>query len=542
MEENRKKVVVIVGAGMAGIGAARWLIDNDLHQSLEVIVLEARDRVGGRIHTNFDFDCPVDLGAAWLHNHCGDNPISMMSSHLNLKIKKSDDESGEVYDLSGKQYGDLQTMRTWELMEKVLSKSVKSVQGNFENESLEDIIFSKVTPKQWNDPVFQSWFAILDFELGTPISEVSPAAICPDWIRAMDGDEEDINMVFYETGYVGIINALLTGRATDHPFFKPQIPNELLDSDRKPPRLTPMNIRLNHCVESITHSPLDQFPIVLSVRDTTDGSLQTIEADRVLVTVPLGVLKSNAIRFSPPLSPQKEFAIHRAGYGNVVKIVLEFTKIFWSPKAEFLSIADPSLCSPHPSTNPNTDTGSQNPPQLRGLCTHFWNLFPFNGKKVLVCFGLGDAAAIIDKMSDEELMELLLSRLKCLEKHSKLKTKFKQVTAETEREFRLRYQPIRWMRTRWADDPYSCGAYSFVSKGLSNEAAYAMWEELGRPESEHLWFAGEATMTSSETRSSVHGAWLSGVRAAERIGISLSQPIYTPGYHSFPFPTFSCNS
>jgi monoamine oxidase len=103
-------------------------------------------------------------------------------------------------------------------------------------------------------------------------------------------------------------------------------------------------------------------------------------------------------------------------------------------------------------------------------------------------------------------------------------------------EFRARYHPIRWMRTRWADDPYSCGAYSYSSKGLSSEADRSIWEELGRPESDHLWFAGEATMTSSLTRSSVHGAWLSGVRAAEGIGISLSQPIYTPGCHSFPFP------
>lgn len=103
-------------------------------------------------------------------------------------------------------------------------------------------------------------------------------------------------------------------------------------------------------------------------------------------------------------------------------------------------------------------------------------------------------------------------------------------------EFRARYHPSRWMRTHWADDPYSCGAYSFVSKGLTNEESHAVWEELGRPESDHLWFAGEATMTSSLTRSSVHGAWLSGVRAAEAIGISLSQPIYTPGYQSFPFP------
>eukprot|EP00604_Paraphysomonas_vestita_P002361 CAMPEP_0174823514 /NCGR_PEP_ID=MMETSP1107-20130205/25386_1 /TAXON_ID=36770 /ORGANISM="Paraphysomonas vestita, Strain GFlagA" /LENGTH=60 /DNA_ID=CAMNT_0016046467 /DNA_START=1566 /DNA_END=1744 /DNA_ORIENTATION=+ len=59
-----------------------------------------------------------------------------------------------------------------------------------------------------------------------------------------------------------------------------------------------------------------------------------------------------------------------------------------------------------------------------------------------------------------------------------------------------------------------------------------IFEELSRPENEYLWFAGEATETSSMIRSTVHGAWLSGVRVGEGVARSLSQPIYTPGYDS----------
>lgn len=140
-------------------------------------------------------------------------------------------------------------------------------------------------------------------------------------------------------------------------------------------------------------------------------------------------------------------------------------------------------------------------------------------------------------MSDEELMELLFTRVKCLEKHSKIKAKFKDMTTGNYTdEFYERYRPSRWMRTHWADDPYAYGVYSHVTKGLSREMSRSVWEELSRPENEHLWFAGEATMTSSLVRSTVHGAWLSGVRAAENIARSLGQPIYTPGYDSFPFP------
>jgi polyamine oxidase len=399
--EGRKKVVVIIGAGSAGVGAARWLLDNDVHQSLEIVVLEARERVGGRIHTINDYDCPIDLGAAWLHDHGPQHPISIMCRQLNLTLRKSDDESGEVYDLNGQQYPDRQTERTWELLETVLTKSIKAVQGHScEDLSLEDLIFQKVTPKQWEDPVFQSWFAMLDFDLGSPISQVSPAAICRDWVKAMDRDEDDIDMVFRDTGYVGIINALVSGEATKHPSMKPTYPSDSLTTEVT---TQPMNILLNQCVESIALSPSssavsDHLPVTLSIRDTLTGSSHSIQADRVLVTVPLGVLKSNLIQFDPPLSQPKQEAIRTAGFGNVVKIVLEFEKIFWSSQTEFLSIADLSLCSPHPAHQTTAISDSERSPQLRGLCTHFWNVFPISGKKILICFGLGEAAGLIDQV------------------------------------------------------------------------------------------------------------------------------------------------
>lgn len=51
MSAPQKKKVVIIGAGASGLGAARWLVDNDVLGHLEVHVLEARDRIGGRVYT-----------------------------------------------------------------------------------------------------------------------------------------------------------------------------------------------------------------------------------------------------------------------------------------------------------------------------------------------------------------------------------------------------------------------------------------------------------------------------------------------------------
>ena len=55
--------VIIIGAGVSGLAAAQKL----LQQGLNVLVLEARDRLGGRIHTDRRLGFPVNLGASWLH-------------------------------------------------------------------------------------------------------------------------------------------------------------------------------------------------------------------------------------------------------------------------------------------------------------------------------------------------------------------------------------------------------------------------------------------------------------------------------------------
>ncbi|CAO2833128.1 unnamed protein product [Amaranthus hypochondriacus] len=53
--------VIVIGGGISGVAAARFL-DN---ASCKVVLLESRDRLGGRIHTDYSFGCPVDMGASW---------------------------------------------------------------------------------------------------------------------------------------------------------------------------------------------------------------------------------------------------------------------------------------------------------------------------------------------------------------------------------------------------------------------------------------------------------------------------------------------
>ena len=73
-DETRR--VIVVGAGLAGLGAARALRD----RGIEVVVLEARDRIGGRVHTTAG---GVDLGAHWIHGSEG-NPLTNLARQLGV--------------------------------------------------------------------------------------------------------------------------------------------------------------------------------------------------------------------------------------------------------------------------------------------------------------------------------------------------------------------------------------------------------------------------------------------------------------------------
>jgi monoamine oxidase len=72
-------------------------------------------------------------------------------------------------------------------------------------------------------------------------------------------------------------------------------------------------------------------------------------------------------------------------------------------------------------------------------------------------------------------------------------------------------QPTEHLITRWASDPYSFGSYSYVPRGATS----SMRNDLAEPVANKVFFAGEAT--SSDFPSTVHGAFLSGQREADRI-------------------------
>jgi polyamine oxidase len=120
---------------------------------------------------------------------------------------------------------------------------------------------------------------------------------------------------------------------------------------------------------------------------TEDGTQHS--ADACIITVPLGVLKANIIKFEPELPTWKSSAIADLGVGIENKVAMHFDKAFW-PNVQVLGMVGPT---------PKT-------------CGYFLNLHKATGNPVLVYMAAGRFAQEVEKLSDKEAVALVMAHLK----------------------------------------------------------------------------------------------------------------------------------
>lgn len=356
--QARSPSVIVIGGGMAGVSAARALHD----ASFKVVLLESRDRVGGRVHTDYSFGFPVDLGASWLHGVCQENPLAPVISRLGLPLYRTsgdnsvlydhDLESYALFDMDGNQVPQELVTKVGEDFESILKETDKVREEHDEDMSIQraiSIVFER-RPElrleglahkvlQWYLCRMEGWFAA-DAET----------------ISLKSWDKEELlpgGHGLMVRGYLPVINTLAKG----------------------------LDIRLGHRVTKITRR-------YIGVKVTVEGG-KTFVADAVVVTVPLGVLKARTIKFEPKLPDWKEAAIDDLGVGIENKIIMHFDKVFW-PNVEFLGVVS------------DTSYG----------CSYFLNLHKATGHSVLVYMPAGQLARDIEKMSDEAAANFAFTQLK----------------------------------------------------------------------------------------------------------------------------------
>ena len=196
---------------------------------------------------------------------------------------------------------------------------------------------------------------------------------------------------------------------------------------------------------------------------------QTEVADAVICTLPLGVLQAGDVTFDPPLSPARTEAIARLGMGLLNKCWLRFDAPPPVPAADWILNLGP-------------------PDDL-------WPEWVNPGGKVplLLAFNAGPRAVEVEALDDSATLASAHAALQGM--------------------FGSRFPaPVAAKISRWRADPLARGAYSFhaVGTGVATRAALAGLDWDGR-----LAMAGEAT--STDHPSTVHGAWLSGLAAAQAL-------------------------
>ncbi|KAL3649637.1 hypothetical protein CASFOL_006040 [Castilleja foliolosa] len=428
--------VIVVGAGLAGLAAARQLMSF----GFEVTVLEGKTYAGGRVCTknwlSGNGTVAVDLGGSVLTGILG-NPLGILARQLSFTLYKVREDKCPFYEVDGTPVDPNMDNRVFSSYNKLLDKlnEVRQSMGD-----VSQYISLKAALETFREAfneeelkLFNWHLANLEFANASLIPMLSFAFWDQDDRFDMEGDH-----CFLPGGNGRLVEALAEN----------------------------INIHYGKTVEAI-HYNSDGVQV-------TVAGCQTYKGDMVLCTVPLGVLKSRTINFTPELPQRKLDAIMRLGFGLLNKVALLFPHVFWRRDTDTFG-----HLSAHPSN--------------RGEFFMFYSYANVAEGPVLVAFIAGEAAYRFENEDPTVSVNKVLQILKGIYEPQGIKVP----------------DPLQTHCTRWGSDPFTRGSYSNVAVGSSGDDYDILAENVGNG---RLFFAGEAT--SKRYPSTMHGALLSGFREA----------------------------
>lgn len=424
--------VVIVGAGMAGLVLAGLLRE----AGIAVVVVEARERVGGRVHTLELAGATIDVGAAWVHGRSG-NPLAALLDEQGLATREHAYWPLWTYDAVAQRRLDAAEQDAALAIEDSFYAALPSSKDELgEGASLQDAIDAHLAALELDADAERHARMVLE-QFFVEVDYAGPAA-------------ETSLAVFDEDEFFGYDDHLPAGGFG-------QLIARLAEG---------LDIRTSTVVREVGQDDAKAWVV------SEQG--ERFEGDRVIVTVPLGVLQAGTIAFAPALSQAKQDALARMQMSSLEKLVLRFEQRFWpdepdaawfylsSERGEFPVILDLTA-----------DAGAPTLVLLHGGARVREHLDAVDDATLV-----GEALALLATLLDVEVPAPLASHV-----------------------------------TRWRSDPFARGSYSYPALGISLDDFDTLAEPLGQ----RVLFAGEAT--TSAYFGTLHGALISARREAQRLGV-----------------------
>ncbi len=333
-----------MGAGFSGLGCARALAD----AGVEVVVLEARDRIGGRTWTVDMGGAPVDVGGAWVHGERG-NPVAELAEELGVALLEHDgeergfDEQGAA--VSAAELAELETLVS-DFVAARRSLRETLGEGASVDAAIERFLDERALSQTTRAHAYAALLASVELEYAGPADQTS-----------LDHFHEDLGFGgscwFPEGGYAALLRQLAEG----------------------------LDVRTGALVSSITYG--EGGVVVESGAGELTGS-------HLVCTVPLGVMQARVIEFQPALPAEHLAALDRLDMGNLEKVLLRFDSVFWPE-----DVTDFYLFNERPGEFPQ-----------------IVNLHYFTGVPVLAAFAGCDESRRLAELDEQTIVDRLMQLLR----------------------------------------------------------------------------------------------------------------------------------
>ncbi len=429
--------VVVIGAGMAGLSAARYLSD----VGHDVVVVEGRERLGGRLHTVQLGDASVDLGGAWIHGPIG-NPLTPVAEAAGVVGSQSSWIENPATSMAVTVNGERLDTVAFARGAQHFRAGFDTVVGpNAGVATIGDLVRGGAinsTALTGAELAGFDWAARLGMQCieASDIDQISVAGTPLD-------ERPDGNVLLSDGGYVRLVDEVARG----------------------------LDVRTGWVVEAVSARDGSARDGRWLVSGVADGEPVSVSARAVVVTVPVAVLQRGSVAFDPPLGAEVVDRLGRFGVGRAEKIAVRFAQSPWDATLQTLSIVGADDTDP--------------------MCS--WNFLPT--APIAVSYAAGSRADAMNTLPDDEVLSLALDRLTTV--------------------FGPLPEVVDWVRTNWAIDAFSAGAYTFSACAQAGDDRVAMREAVAPG----LWFAGAAYADHYAT---ADGAFSSGRECAERVSRYLS--------------------